>query len=254
MLGYMRHEGFIPWDDDVDVAMLRADYDRFMKEAGPLLPDRFFLQTRETDPNTPYLFSKIRLDDTEYITKYNDKRKFHKGICLDIFPFDYLPEDKDERERFVKEVKDLAKAHHLIARRQFPIPEEECTPRNEQESRYIEEQKELLKSYWEKDLTVSQQAYLDAATRYNGRAEELKLRTVASFVPSYTFIDLNDLLPYQRGQFEDIEVSVPKRPDIFLSMQYGDFMKLPPKHMQVAHRLLRWSTWEASGEATTDDM
>lgn len=250
MLGYMRHEGFIPWDDDVDVAMLREDYDRFMKEAGSLLPDRFFLQTRETDPNIPYLFAKVRLDDTEYITKYNDKRDFHKGICLDIFPFDYLPEDEKERKRFVKEVQGLAKEHHLIARRQFPIPKQECSPRNEQERRYIGEQKELLKSYWEKNLAVSQQAYLDAATRYNSRAKELNLRTVASFVPSYTYIDLNDLLPYQRGKFESIEVSVPKRPDIFLKMQYGDYMKLPPKHMQVAHRLLRWSTWEESGEAS----
>ena len=68
-------------------------------------------------------------------------------------------------------------------------------------------------------------------------------------MPTYTFIDLNDLLPYQRGTFENIEVSVPKRPDIFLEMQYGDYMQLPPRHMQVAHRLLRWATWEDRGEA-----
>ena len=251
MLGYMRHGGFIPWDDDVDVAMLRADYDRFMKEAGPLLPDRFFLQTRETDPNIPYLFSKIRLDDTEYITRYNEKRKFHKGICLDIFPFDFLPDNEEERARFVDEVKRLSKEHHLIARRQYPVPEEEIKPRNEQERRYITEQKAILEEYWKQDLSVSQQVYLDAATRYNSRAKELKLRTVGSFVPSYTYIDLNDLLPYQRGKFENIEVSVPKRPDIFLEMQYKNYMELPPKHQQVAHRLLRWKTWEASGQASS---
>lgn len=251
MLGYMRHGGFIPWDDDVDVAMLREDYDRFMKEAGPLLSDRFFLQTRESDPHIPYLFSKIRLDDTEYITKYNEKRDFHKGICLDIFPFDFVPEDEEERKKFVEEVRGLATAHHLIARRQFPIPEDTCEPRNEQEARYIREQKAILTGYWEKDLAQSQQAYTEAATRYNSRAKEEGLRTVASFVPDYTYIDLSDLLPYQRGRFEDIEVSVPKRPDIFLEMQYGDYMKLPPKHMQVAHRLLRWSTWEARGEASS---
>ena len=84
------------------------------------------------------------------------------------------------------------------------------------------------------------------ATRYNDKAEKLGLHTVASFVPSYTWIRLDDLLPYQRGVFEGVEVSVPKRPDIFLKMQYGNYMELPPKHMQVAHRLVRWSTWEDS--------
>ena len=250
MLGYMRHGGFIPWDDDVDVAMLRADYDRFMKEAGPHLKDRFFLQTRASDPNIPYLFSKLRLDDTEYITRYNEERNFHKGICLDIFPFDYLPEKEQERMDFVKEVRALAREHHIIARRQYPVPEEEIVPRNEQERRYIKEQKELLDKYWKTDLSKSQEAYLAAATRYNKVARKQNLQTVGSFVPSYTFIDLNDLLPYQRGRFENIEVSVPKRPDIFLEMQYGDYMKLPPRHQQVAHRLLRWKTWEDSGEAS----
>lgn len=248
MLGYMRHEGFIPWDDDVDVAMLREDYDRFMKEAGPHLKEKFFLQTRETDPNIPYLFSKLRLDDTEYITRYNKDRNYHKGICLDIFPFDYLPEREQERKEFVEEVRALARKHHIIARRRYPIPEEEIVPRNEQESRYIEEQKKLLKKYWETDLSKSQEKYLKAATRYNSVAKERNLQTVGSFIPTYTYIDLNDLLPYQRGRFEDIEVSVPKRPDIFLEMQYGDYMKMPPRHMQVAHRLLRWSTWEDSGK------
>lgn len=78
MLGYVRHGGFIPWDDDIDVGMLREDYDRFLAEAGPLLDKRFFLQTRQSDPKIPYLFSKIRMNNTEYITEYNEDRDFHK--------------------------------------------------------------------------------------------------------------------------------------------------------------------------------
>lgn len=248
MLGYMRHQGFIPWDDDVDVAMLREDYNRFLAEAGPLMPEGFFLQTRESDPNIPYLFSKIRLDRTEYITKYNENRDFHKGICLDIFPFDYLPNDSKERKKFINEVLKLSKAHNLIANHQQPKPENHCKPRNRMEKRYYKKWEKDRQYYWSKSLADSQNAYIQAATRYNSKAKELGLNTVASFVPSYTYIKLEDLLPYQRGKFEGLEVSVPKRPDVFLEMQYGDFMALPPLHMRVAHRLLRWSTWEASGD------
>ena len=241
MLGYMRHKGFIPWDDDVDVAMLRADYDRFIKEAGPLFGEGYFLQTRESDPNIPYLFSKLRIDDTEYITEWNKDKNFHKGLCLDIFPFDYVPNDLQEREAFVEEVRQLSKEHNAIANEQFGDVPEPFPPRNEEEAQKIAEVKATIQSWNEIDLKDSQERYLAKATMYNSQAEELDLKTVASFVPTYTFIDLADLLPYQRGIFEDVEISVPKRPDIFLEMQYGDYMQLPPLHARVAHRLVRWS-------------
>ena len=247
MLGYVRHGGFIPWDDDVDVAMLRSDYNRFISEAGAVLDKRVFLQTRDTDPNIPYLFSKIRLNDTEYVTEYNEFRDFHKGICLDIFPFDFLPDEPKKCQDFIQEVIGLSKQHNGTANHQYAIEQSDIVPRNEREANYLKTQKEKLDMYWAQDLRISQQAYIEAATRYNADAEKNELTIVASFIPSFTYIDLNDLFPLQRGMFEDVEVSLPRRPEVFLKMQYGDFMKLPPKHQQIAHRLVRWSTWEAHG-------
>lgn len=241
MLGYMRHGGFIPWDDDIDIGMLRADYDRFIREAEPLLDERFFLQTRQKDPHIPYLFSKLRLNNTEYITEYNERRAFHKGICLDIFPFDYIPNESKARESFKKEVIGLSKVHNRIVNNQKPEPIDPYSPRNIREL-YYKGYGILKRTFFKcQSLKRSQKAYIKKATYYNNKAEELELTTVASFVPSYTYIKIDDLLPYQDVLFEGHRAKVPRRPDVFLTMQYGDYMQFPPKHNQVAHKLLRWS-------------
>ena len=241
MLGYARNGGFIPWDDDIDVAMLRADYDRFMAEAEPYLDDRFFLQTRQKDPHIPYLFSKLRLNNTEYVTAYNERRAFHKGICLDIFPFDYIPNDPADQEKFKQEVLELAAAHNRVVNNQMPEPLEPFPPRNLQEWYYKLYGKAKRFYFRCHSLEKTQKAYLDKATSLNDKAEELGLTTVASFVPGYTYIKLDDLLPYQDVMFDGHRVKVPRRPDVFLTMQYGDYLQMPPKHNQVAHKLLRWS-------------
>lgn len=241
MLGSVRHNGFIPWDDDIDVGMLRADYNRFLKEGGKYLSDRFFLQTRESDPKIPYLFSKIRVNKTEYITEYNDGRDFHKGICLDLFPFDYVPNDLKERKQFVDEVLAKSAAHNLISNMCIPEPKNQGMPRNFEDLRFRIERKLRRMYYRCKSMKRSQAAYINVATRYNDKHEELGLHTVASFVPSYTFIRLDDLLPYKDITFEGVPAKVPRKPEVFLTMQYGDFMQWPMKHQQVGHPLIRWS-------------
>lgn len=98
-LGAVRHNGFIPWDDDLDMGMVRSEYERFVKACETDLGEDFFLQTNDTDENFGYVFAKLRLKGTRFTEKIAADSGSVNGIYIDIFPYDKVPDDEKLRQK-----------------------------------------------------------------------------------------------------------------------------------------------------------
>lgn len=125
LLGAVRHKGFIPWDDDMDFCMMREDYDKLIEIGPNEFHDPYFFQSFYTDEHSWGAVTKLRRSDTAAIERYYQMRKdFNRGIFIDIFVLDAIPDDEKKFKRTFRRasfLRNMLKRYEMMNPRCFPL-------------------------------------------------------------------------------------------------------------------------------------